>query len=79
MKHYQQTISCGICERTFVVDILSWGSPHQSVEAVTCLHCVPEPEKLLGENVIETLKYDVPTGIVRAPQPTVENSDEVQK
>ena len=49
MQHYQKQISCTICERVFIVDIVSIGSPLQSVEAVTCLECVPEPDKLLGD------------------------------
>ena len=39
MQHFQQKIACGKCKRSFIVDIVSVGSTHQWVHAVTCEEC----------------------------------------
>lgn len=53
MTHYQIQKSCSICGRKIVVDITSIGSPHQNIEAVTCIECVPDKSKLLGDKIVE--------------------------
>jgi DNA-directed RNA polymerase subunit RPC12/RpoP len=39
MEHYQERYTCGVCKRELVVDILSFGTGHQTIQAVTCLEC----------------------------------------
>ena len=39
MEHYQEQHACSKCQREFIVDIQSIGSPHQFILAVTCKEC----------------------------------------
>jgi len=39
MEHYQDNFRCSICKREFVVDIISIGTSHQVIQAITCKEC----------------------------------------
>lgn len=48
MVHTQEIHQCQ-CGRKVVVDFMINGSPHHTVLAVTCLACVTDPNRLLGD------------------------------
>lgn len=57
MQHYQIRLACGLCQRAMVIDVVSWGSPHQSVQSVTCFDCAEKAGvPLLPEGKIQELK-----------------------
>ncbi len=61
MQHYQLRLSCGLCERAFVVDVTSWGTPHQSIQSITCIECCEKKGvKLLAEGEVVDLKPERP-------------------
>lgn len=39
MKHIRENHTCKICSRTLIIDIMSNGTQHQDVIAVTCEEC----------------------------------------
>ena len=39
MEHYQEQFKCSKCKRWLIVDIMSYGSGHQSILGVTCKKC----------------------------------------
>lgn len=39
MEHYQEEYKCGVCGNELVVDIISYGTIHQGIRAVTCKKC----------------------------------------
>lgn len=58
MKHYQLQFQCGICKREFVVDIISIGTTHQTIQAITCLKCAKKVGGKIMKNEIEELKFE---------------------
>lgn len=61
MQHYQIRLSCGLCQRSMVIDVISYGTPHQSIQAVTCMQCAEEKGvQLLAEGEIRELKFEKP-------------------
>mgnify|MGYP001571639070 CR=1 len=54
MEHHQEAHACKRCGLEFVVDVLSFGTPHQNILAVTCMSCC-NPEALFkGPRQIDT-------------------------
>jgi len=47
MDYYRINKQCGVCNREFIIDMSSIGTPHQNVVAVTCKEC---SEKVLNKN-----------------------------
>lgn len=60
MFHIQEIHACQICSRKVVIDFLINGTPHHTVLAVTCMDCVSDPSKLMGD-AIERLDYGRPS------------------
>lgn len=61
MQHYQIRLACGLCQRPMVIDVISYGTPHQSIQAVTCMQCAEEKGvQLLAEGEIRELKFEKP-------------------
>ncbi len=50
MNHYQEQFRCSKCGRELIVDIISVGTEHQSVKAVTCKECATH---ILGDKIEE--------------------------
>ncbi len=68
MQRYQIRLACGLCDRKIVIDVVSWGSPHQSVQAATCLECAEKAGvPLLPEGKMQDLKA-VPTDPLSAEE-----------
>jgi hypothetical protein len=56
MTHTQEIHKCSSCAREVVIDFMINGAPHHTVLAVTCMACVKDKSKLMGD-VIERLDY----------------------
>ena len=59
MQHYQEQHSCSFCHRVIVIDILSNGTPHQSIMGVACLECAkahPGQSRLMEPDEVEDIK-----------------------
>ena len=67
LTHFQQRFKCPGCEREFVIDVISNGTPHQTFKGGACLECVPK----LGGTLLK------PGEIKEIPLPPVkpENGD----
>jgi hypothetical protein len=42
MQHSQKRLTCPGCKRVVVIDVLSIGTPHQFIQGMACLECIPE-------------------------------------
>ena len=61
MQHYQLRLACGLCQRKFVADVTSWGTPHQSIQSITCIECCEKHGvKLLDEGEVVQLTAERP-------------------
>ena len=68
MTHYQEQYKCSKCKREFVVDIISYGTGHQSIAAITCKPCagrimkpgeIEEPKRKLTKYGRELVKKGI--------------------
>ena len=58
MKHYQKEYKCSVCNRELVVDILNFGIPHETIQAITCKECgIKVGGNILG-NKVEDLEFE---------------------
>lgn len=58
MQHYQEILVCQVCALEIVLDVLSYGAPHQRVLAATHMACA-DPEKLLGLGKVDVRFGDI--------------------
>ncbi len=57
MTHTQERHTCKACGREVVIDFVINGTTHHAVLAVTCMDCIKDKTKLLGDKV-EYLNYE---------------------
>ncbi len=57
MTHIQERHTCKACGREVVIDLIINGTIHHDIIAVTCMDCVKDQTKLLGDKV-EYIKYE---------------------
>ena len=55
MKHYQEQYKCSVCKREFIIDLISYGTTHQNIKAVTCVECAKEK----GGNIMGSKVDDI--------------------
>ena len=57
MEHYQSRFVCKGCGRELIVDIVSIGTGHQMIQAVTCSECAKKMGgKIMSEDEVETIQ-----------------------
>ena len=57
MQHWQERHKCGECGREIVLDIVSWGTRHQSVACMVCMECIKDPKFLLEEGKVQEMLF----------------------
>lgn len=54
MTHYQINLECGYCKKLLVADVVSYGTSHTNVVAITCRQCALENGgRLLRKDEVE--------------------------
>ena len=59
MEHYQKQFTCSLCKRVLIADIMSFGTSHQNILAITCLECAERVGgKIMGEKIEIPVRRD---------------------